>query len=76
MSKLNGLYRTTIINDPFIKAPTSLAVHPAFGYLFILDVTNEYSKLIRVNTDGSNQLILIDSLQDQNFTKPHCKIDY
>jgi low-density lipoprotein receptor-related protein 1 (alpha-2-macroglobulin receptor) len=74
MSKLNGQYRTTILNNPFIKAPNSLALHQSLGYIFILDVTNDYSKLMRSNMDGSNELILIDSFQDLNFTKPRCKL--
>ncbi len=73
MSKLDGLYRTTIIHDPFIKSPISLVVYPTLGYMFLLDVTEEYAKLMRTNMDGSNQIILIDSLSDHNFTKPHCK---
>ena len=73
MSKLNGQYRTTILNNPFIKEPFSLAIHQSLGYLFLLDVTNAYSKLMRSNMDGSNEIILIDSFQDLNFTRPRCK---
>lgn len=74
MSKLNGQYRTTIMNDPFIKAPISIAIHPTLGFLFVLDVTIEYSKLMRSNLDGSDELVLIDSLQERNFSRPRGKI--
>lgn len=70
ISKLNGAFRTTILNNPFINHPKLIAIHPPTGYLFWIDSIGETLRLMRSNLNGAIRYRLIDSIVYMKFVKP------